>query len=235
MKWEETVQLSSIPLVQLDKDKSPIGMGSGCWVNYRGRRFLISVFHVTHKDNNWAIELRYSKDTGTTLYYLGYVSFIAEMKLGDPRIRDVDFSYAEIPSTLDSFFQDLTPDGQILNERKRMVFHSSLDDIPRAGEKYGFSGRILSEFHKDIQTLVARHHTYLGMTYLRTDGQFHEFKIPGPHPGHKYFRGCSGAPIIDTKGRVVSLVSGGRTEDDVILGINLTKYKIAIDATYFMT
>ncbi len=43
------------------------------------------------------------------------------------------------------------------------------------------------------------------------------------HPGHEFFKGCSGAPIIGEDGKVVSLVSGGSLETNEIYGNNLSK------------
>ncbi len=51
----------------------------------------------------------------------------------------------------------------------------------------------------------------------------HYFKMPEKHPGHEWFKGCSGAPIIGEDGKVVSLVSGGCTETNEIFGNNLSK------------
>jgi len=49
------------------------------------------------------------------------------------------------------------------------------------------------------------------------------------HPGHDDFRGCSGAPIIDTKGNVVALVCHGDDASDEIFGISIKDYQLSLD------
>lgn len=58
------------------------------------------------------------------------------------------------------------------------------------------------------------------------------FKMPEKHPGHEWFKGCSGAPIIGEDGKVVSLVSGGCIKNNEIYGNNLSKCIRTLD--YFI-
>ena len=231
-KWLEFVQLSSIPLCKLSDDRLPIGIASGCMVNFLDRRLILSVFHATGMEGNWAIELRYDSVKGTELYYPVAFNFIGEMKLGIPEIRDIDFSFAEIPTNIESYFQELTLSGRVLSERKRAIFTSSLDSSPSKDEIYAFSGRIMPNFIKNSKTLVVEHHTFPGLKYEKTENEYHVFKIPVQHPGHKKFQGCSGAPIIDTKRNIVALVCSGSIEKNEIYGISLQRYKSVIEIAY---
>jgi len=232
LKWLEYVQLSSIPLRKLSAEKLPIGIASGCMIDYLNRRILLSVFHATGKEGNWAVELRFVKGKGAKLYYPGAFNFLAEMTLGIPEIRDVDFSYTEIPPDVESYFQELTPNGVIISERKRTVFRPTFKTFPTKEELYGFSGQILPEFLPTMGTLMIEHNTYPGLKYDRTEDSYHVFKLPVEHPGHERFEGCSGAPILDTKGNIVALVCSGNKEKNEIYGISLNKYKVALDITY---
>jgi hypothetical protein len=231
-KWLEFVQLSSIPLCKLSDEKLPIGIASGCMVNFLDRRLILSVFNATGMEGNWAIELRYDSEKGTELYYPGAFNFIGEMKLWIPKIRKIDFSFAEIPHNIDSYFQELTLSGRVLSERKRIIFTSSLDSSPSKDEIYAFSGRIKPSFIKDLGTLAIEHHTFPGLKYERTQLEYHVFKLPVSHPGHEKFQGCSGAPIIDTKQNIVALVCSGNIEKNEIYGISLQRYKSAIEIAY---
>lgn len=231
-EWLEFVQLSSIPLCKLSDEKLPIGIASGCMVNFLDRRLILSVFHATGMEGNWAIELRYDINKGSELYYPGAFNFIAEMKLGISEIRKIDFSFTEIPPNIDSYFQELTLNGQVVSERKRIIFTTSLDSLPSKDEIYAFSGRIMPSFIKDTETLVVEHHTFPGLKYEKTENEYHVFKLPVSHPGHARFHGCSGAPIIDTKKDIVALVCGGNIDKNEIYGVSLQRYKSAIEIAY---
>lgn len=210
----------------------PLDIASGCMIDYLNKRMLLSVFHATGTEGNWAIELRFVKGKGTELYYIGALNFLAEMTIGISEIRNIDLSYTEIPFDVYSYFQELTPNGELISERKRTVFHPNFEDIPTKEELYGFSGQILPEFISDMNTLVVEHNTYPGLTYDRTAGDYYVFKLPVQHPGHQYFQGCSGAPILDTKGNIIALVCSGNKEHNEIYGISLNKFKVALDITY---
>jgi hypothetical protein len=93
---------------------------------------------------------------------------------------------------------------------------------------YGFSGQVRTEIHGSDQ-LVSEMVVYPGLLYRGTENGYHTFKLPVRHPGHDAFSGCSGAPIIDTKGRLVALVCSGDTSDDTIVGVSLAKFGIGLD------
>ena len=144
LKWLEYVQLSSIPLRKLSAEKLPIGIASGCMIYYLNRRILLSVFHATGKEGNWAVELRFVKGKGTELYYPGAFNFLAEMTLGIPEIRDVDFSYTEIPHDVESYFQELTPNGEIISQRKRTVFRPTFEIFPTKNQMVFSLSKLIS-------------------------------------------------------------------------------------------
>lgn len=233
-QWLEYAQASSIPLRCLDDNSNPVGLASGCMIDYRGIRILLSVFHATSKPGKWALEMKFERESKRTqLYYPEPFNFIKEMKLGTPMLFDVDYSHVQIPSDITSTFQEITVHGDILSERSRPVFSPNFTELPNKSDVYAFSGQIKPEFVPGLNTLVTEHCTYAGLTYVRSEGAHHYFKIPVPHPGHEQFHGCSGAPIIDSQRNVVALVCGGDIETNEIRGINLAKYKVALDISYF--
>ena len=234
-KWLDLVQASSIPLRCLDSNSLPVGLASGCMIDYCGKRILLSVFHATSKPGRWSIELRYdAENKRTELYYPRAFNFLAEMRLGVPKINHIDFSYTQIPANIESIFQQLTPKGDYLAQRKRPVFSPTFQVRPSKEEIYAFSGQIKPKFVDAINTLITEHQTYPALRYDRTVGAYHFFKLPVKHPGHEAFQGCSGAPILDTKNNVVALVCGGDISADEIYGIDLGRYKVALDVTYSM-
>ena len=70
---------------------------------------------------------------------------------------------------------------------------------------------------------------YDGLIYLRTEEDRHFFKLPIEHPGHLEFKGCSGAPILNSAGMPVALVCGGDTERNEIYGVSLSHYRSVVD------
>jgi hypothetical protein len=117
LKWLEFVQSSSIPLRELGDCDLPVGLGAGCLIDYKGRRFLLSVFHVTRRSARWVIQLCYKSDIGQTeVYYLGRFNYLAEMKKGIPSIDEVDFSFTEVPGDLTCQFQWSVLQGQTCND-----------------------------------------------------------------------------------------------------------------------
>jgi hypothetical protein len=70
---------------------------------------------------------------------------------------------------------------------------------------------------------------YSGLIYSRTENDYHVFTLPFEHPGHQYFQGCSGAPVLSPSGALVGLVCKGCEQQNEICAISASAYKIAID------
>lgn len=191
----------------------------------------MSVFHATKREGNWGIEIKYEGQKGTQIYRPGGFHYLGEMTPGCSKIREIDFSYTEVAADLCSFFQEITPKGEILSEHPRGIFSPQFDIVPSTEETYGFSGQVLPEMHGS-DTLATEHRVYPGLKYQGTENGYHSFKLPVPHPGHEHFQGCSGAPILDTRGNVVALVCYGEIESNLIYGISLAQYKMALDITF---
>ena len=233
-EWLLIIHRSSIPLRRLNASKLPLGgLASGCLIDYLGKRLLLTVSHAVGNSDNWTIQVKYDPDIRQTVVYnLGSFNYLSEGTLGFSEMKDVDFAYVEIPCDLIVYMQDITPSGQCINEIQRIVFQPDFDIKPISSEIYGFSGEVLPEYIPDSSSIIVEHKIYYGLVYIRSENSCHYFKLPVEHPGHDQFEGCSGAPIIDTKGNIVALVCGGSLETNEIWGIALDKYKIALDITY---
>ena len=229
--WLNRILLSSIPLRKLDDAMMPIGIASGCLIDYLGTRVVLSVFHATRKDDNWAIEVKYEHGKGTQIYRPGGFHHLGLMQLGSAKIDEVDFSYREVSSDLYSYFQEIDPSGAIFSERTREVFKPDFSVEPTTNEIYGFSGQVMPEMH-GTASLVTEMRVYPGLKFIGTEDPYHIFELPVSLPGHDHFKGCSGAPILDTKGNIVALVCHGDIQRNAIFGISLKKYKVVLDVTY---
>ena len=229
--WLERVLLSSVPLRRIGTDQLPNGIASACLIDYLNTRIVLSVFHATQMEGNWAVEVKFEPGKGTQLYRPGAFHHLGSMAIGDTEIKKIDFSYREVDSDLETYFQDLTPRGTINSERKREVFTPNFTVVPTASEIYGFAGQVMPEMHGS-SAFVTEMCVYPGLKYVATEGDYHVFELPVEHPGHEHFEGCSGAPIIDTKGNVVALVCNGSIERNAIFGISLSRFKLALDVSY---
>ena len=228
MEWLEWVNVTSFPLRRLGDSGTPVEFASGCLIDYRGRRFLLSVQHAVGKlSTNWVVDLGQSSTTGMAYYKPNSFNYVAEIKRGESEIRQIDFCYTEVSTDLTGVYQHVTPRG-IFDERPRHIFQTNLDDMPAANEIYAFSGEVKPEQHEP-DAIAFEKRVYPGLRYARTEGERHVFKLPVDHPGDDHFRGCSGAPIVDQNRRVVALVCCGDVAEGTISGVSLARYKFAFD------
>ena len=86
-----------------------------------------------------------------------------------------------------------------------------------------------SEGHFGQKYLAGEISICSGLSFARTEGDYHVFRLPYPHPGHEHLKGCSGAPILSHKGSLVALVCRGDKDANEIWGISVNKYRTAID------
>jgi len=224
--------LSSVPLVRLNGQRLPTGFASGCLIDYCGKRVLLTVSHATGDQENWAIQQRYVPFKGTQTFQIGPMRFLAKAFLSDPALENVDFSYAEIPSTICAYRQEIeVPENVVKFETPITVHTPSLEDLPLSGASFGFCGMVMptSESHFGQSYIGGELRVYPGLSFLRTEGDYHVFSLPFAHPGHKHFEGCSGAPVLSSEGSLVALVCSGCEKTNEIRGISVQAYKTPID------
>lgn len=224
--WISTIKLSSIPLRQLDENLSPIGSASGCLIDYGGKRLILTVSHATGDNGNWAIETKFIPGKGTELYQIGSMNFLRQGDISTGQFNEIDFAYATVPDQLTSYYQEIEA-GVVKVETARLVFQIDFDLVPNSSNKYGVSGQ--THLSKANSYLAGELSIALDLKYERLQEEYYIFRLPSQHPGHEYFKGCSGAPIIDDKGNVVALICSGNTEENTIYGISLRKYKTPLN------
>src|SRR3546814_13657673 len=76
LAWLNFVKVSSLPLRRIAANGMPDSVASGCIVNYRGRKFVLSVSHATCNGDTWAAALTHVQGRGTELYRFGNINFI---------------------------------------------------------------------------------------------------------------------------------------------------------------
>ncbi len=227
---EKQLFLSSVPLRKIGSDKLPKAIATGCLANYRNKRVLLTVAHATKQPGKWAIELRYEPEQGTKLYSVGAMNFLKKGTLPAGTLEEVDFSYVEVPGGLQAFRQEII-DPLTVKQEIPITIHKLDFSPPSRRRSYGFCGTVLPslETHASQKYLFAELKIYDRLRYLRSEGDYHFFRLPMVHPGHEQFQGCSGAPVLDRMGRVVGLVCGGDVNTNEIWAISPARYRSALD------
>ncbi len=227
----ELITLSSIPIRNIGADGMPKGLASSCIIKYEGKHILLTVHHATGNMENWGVQVKYEPSKGTLIMRLGAMNFLKSVNINTNIAKDIDFSYVEIPVEIESYSQEIDPKtGSVISETKRLISDIDFNVVPDTNESYGFSGQVKAKLAGN--SLITELRTYTGLKYVGDEDDYYIFELPFQHPGHEHFKGCSGAPIIDTKGNVVALVCKGDIPSNRVYGVSLKMYEIAINATY---
>lgn len=224
---------SSAPLLKVLPGQVPSGHASACLIDYRGKRILLTAAHATRDGGSWAVQTRYIPGKSTQLYGLGALHYLREVRLGEEAAeRDIDFAYVVVPDEVAPQRQEIDPVSRKVTGQAPITIHSApFAAEPTSEDRFGFCGltKLVEERHPG-QVYVSGDLQVVGdMTFLRAEDDWLVFKLPTKHPGHEYFRGCSGAPILNGAGLPVALVCEGREETDEIYGVSLRTYQAAID------
>lgn len=233
MNWQELIKYSTVQLRKLDDRGNPCGFGSGWLLDFKQHRFLLTVFHVAEKSSKWCAQIKFNeKVQKIEVLFLNQFSFIGDFSDNKESIKDVEFSFHPIRSDFMWYFHNRNWEGKTIELKERPVL--TVNDIgePSKDTYYGFSGDIQPTSIPHLNAFETTQHIYHGLKYDRFENDMHYFKMPENHPGHEWFKGCSGAPIVGEDGKVVSMVSGGCIKNNEIYGNNLQKCIRTLD--YFI-
>jgi len=156
------------------------------------------------------------------------MNFLLKGSISSEKLEDVDYSYVEVPIGLVAYRQEIKDLGTLI---PITVHQIQFTEKPIENIQYGFCGMIKPSLEKHFGDvcLGGDIKIYTGLEFIRTEGDYFIFQLPIKHPGHEYFKGCSGAPIQSEKGDIVALVCGGNTAKNEIRAISLNTYKTVID------
>jgi hypothetical protein len=213
------------------------------WMDYYGRRLLLTVAHATHTGPPLALAIGWDTEKRRVkLWRLGALNFLARgqlntgMALEKMSLREVDFAYADVPRDVEPRLEKIDgPTGNILESRQCTVWPATAILEPQADVQYGFAGHTKHslEDHRliaaDVKFCFSELRLCFPLSFVGAQDDLLAFKLPIEHPGHDYFYGCSGAPIIDAEGRLVALVCKGDVGTSTVFGISLRHYQIALD------
>ncbi len=243
-----TLQISSVHLTKFEKGNvTPYG-GSGCLVSFGGNRFLLTVDHVLKtRESHLLIKWDPAKrETLTRQFNASAAHKIAECSLeGVREITDLDD--LDMKKVDAAFFeyryehpecQDIAPTGEVFESRPCTIYLEAKLVHPREGVAYGFGGLTAGRLGtamvdgRELQTRTSQFRWAYEMTFKGKFGDFYGFRLPGPHPGRGYYKGCSGSPIVDMEGNVVALVANGSPSQAMLYGIPIEKYLNSVMGYY---
>lgn len=225
--WLEWTLTTSIPLVQLQHGEDLLDTGSGALVDYKGRRFIVSVEHKVKRDSSgWAIAIQQG-ERGLEFYRPNAFAYVGEFRRSTATLRHLDLCLAQVQCDLESWYEYRTPRG-LFDRRPHHVFDEASMVQPDAEAVYAFSGRIKREFH-GRDAIVTEMVAYPGLKFTHSEGEVMHFTLPVAHPGREFFAGCSGSPIVDKNQKIVGLVISGNIETNSIQGIALDRCFPAFD------
>jgi hypothetical protein len=239
-------KISTVSLHALDKKVSPIGSASGCLITYKGKKFLLSVSHAILSEGRWGMELEYDIKKMGIKYYCPIFGWMTQGKINvdvatkdfnapiDSLIEDprtIDIAYAEIPDDINPIDEYFDFEAGIKYFCPKNVIQTNLLDKPVIGVNYSFYGNVRTIVNNEYKAIILTPQMQLNVRYVCDYKEdYHRFGLVEVIKDCKDFKGCSGAPIIDEEGRLVSLVTNGIVTTNVILGIKLDKLKVALDA-----
>ena len=198
-------------------------LGSGVIVQYKGRYFIISAAHFTMREGR-AVGILTGRRNGDEgeIYHLGDFSYMQHIYFEDePDAEDLqmvlnnpdpggrlDISFREIP-LLEHLIQDerifnLNEIGEVRVERglKTFLVIDHEFEVDRE-EAYSFFGRIRPLLNDGILNYEER--LYWGLPITNITQYFIEFDLGLPILDYTRFKGCSGAPILDSQGRFFAI------------------------------
>jgi len=247
MTVEELTVRSSIQIYQADKKiMKPEGFGTGCIVRYLGHTLLLSVSHVTNDDGlTTFLETNLPPKENTTplkpitgLVYYDVFKVADGMALRDfvnlieDKAERIDVTFAKLIEQF-KLKQHAIDFGYFqIEECDKLIL--DLDDatVPDIDKTYSFYGKVRPEY-QDIN-LKMTPTLKNGLKFHRTNGYFHMFLAPEIIKDKDDYRGCSGAPILDSEGKIVALACKIIKNTKIVYGFSIQEcmklIKLTIDA-----
>jgi hypothetical protein len=231
-------------------------LGSGVIVIYKKRFFLCSVEHFTnHPGQTTAIETGLVINGHTMLITLpenGY-SYLEKIVFEDmPDAEDLEyiFEHGGTGRYLDFAVKEVSLLNNIKQNERTFEFGGDIGTIVvheggkamipvddrieiDKGQACSFYGRIRPNMEGGV--LQFHEHLYAGLEIVDIGEYFIKLDLGGQIRDHARFRGCSGAPVIDTRNQIVGLVSYGESEvkEPYIYAFRFDKVIQFIELAYF--
>lgn len=255
MEVLELTVTSCIHLVRSNlTDLQPKSLGSGVIVKYKDRFFICTVSHFSDfPDEKVGIVTGRVKDNQTEIYYLGDFSYLTQIQFEDlPDVVDLEYCLANPEkrgTKLDLAFREISLLDNIyqhkrvfdLNGIRTMTINEDGKTMLIVDDNYQIKKDELCSFYGRIRpsmvngVLHFEEQLYWGLSIKNIGEHFIEMDLGSPINDHTRFKGCSGGPILDTRGRLIGLVTHGENDTlkSSIYGFRFDKIKQWIDLMYF--
>ncbi len=229
----ELMVRASIQILMADKENpKPEAFGSGCILEHRKRFFLISVRHVTDYDDlTTFLETNLPPDEkGAWIKPIGGLCYFDLFQVSDATSinefedllqngQTLDVTFAEIKENMELIQNEIDFGAFKVSAGHKVILDSRDIDLPSKEENYGFHGRVKHQyegFYLKMENTVK-----YNLKYHRTDKHFHIFLAPEIIKDAIDYQGCSGAPIIDSQGKLVALACKVRIPSKMIYGFSI--------------
>ncbi len=236
-------KISSVSLHSLNKDCTPIATASGCLIRYKGAKFLLTVSHAILEPGRWAIQLEYDFEKQGIKYYCPIFQWFTQGKIKldqkdlsqpienmieDP--RTIDVAYARIPDDIQPVDEYFDFEKGIKYFAPKKIIETNLLDVPDTTSKYSFYGDVRTSVYEKQKAILINPKLQKNVKFVCDfKDDYYRFQLPEIIKDKYDYKGCSGAPIIDENGTLVSLVTNGAENTNILLGINFKKLKVALD------
>lgn len=236
-------KISSVSLHALDMANNPIATASGCMINYKGKLFLLTVSHAILEDGRWGMELEYDFGKMGLKYYCPTFQWLSLKKLKldqdffncsvdtlfeNPQF--IDIAYAALPDGIKAIDEFFDYETSIKYSYPKNVIETSLLDKPCKDAIYSFYGDVGTMADKKHGIIIRKPQLQIGLQYISDYKEdYYRFELPEIIKDINDYKGCSGAPIIDENGKLVSLVTSGRQGTNILIGIKMNVLKVALD------
>ncbi|MCK9316534.1 MAG: hypothetical protein M0Q48_10400 [Verrucomicrobia bacterium] len=225
----------------MDKIEEPAGWATGFIVLHNGIKYLLTAGHVAEKNTTWYWEspLINEKERHVVQIPVGPFQLMKIGKIGKSaeEATDVDFAWCKF-SRIEQEYQkkckELILQGiSKKDEWEQKYYQGPLDKDPILNnEPYSYAAWNRAEMFTCDATLKRYPSYETDMTYVGKDEQgIYFFKLIEKHKGHDYYRGASGAPIVDHEGAIVSMVLGGDEANNLIFGAPISEYSKILACT----
>lgn len=191
----------------------------------------MTVAHATTVGQRWSVVCRYVPERkGVEQFVFGPICYLGSLSLGklkrgqmDP--NPIDFAYAVVPDDLRILEQKIDESGCVLHESDKIVLPAECV-VPKKEDTFCFYGLANGEMNEKGQ-FIRQERIRVGMTYWKSADSMHHFRCQGGFRVAEH-HGCSGAPIFNSAGQLVSLVVQGRDDKQQVSGIDLRRVWAAL-------
>lgn len=216
---------ATVQVYNLNDENLPVGSGSGLLVRVRNKKIILTVSHLLNGGGRIGVHLRHDAN-GSTCFVPADFGRLCMANLRTKAINDLDFLYFVLPQDVDVMRTSVIPiEGK--QQIPNVEFEEDELDVEiQSTDHFSFTGVIQSQYisgpRNDVKYLSGTLQMHRELTLRSNDYPYIVFNLPyDNHPGHKWFRGCSGAPILNQNGKPVALVCSGDTHANTLTGISL--------------